>query len=413
MSYSLKIILLAMFLSDFFHAKAQLLTIKDAVDQAIQNNPQVNQMRLRLKQKKEEWRTQTGISAPEVSFMKEGINNKAADPFQEQRFTVSQTIDFPLTTSFRLKGIREEVKGLQFLVQAEERNVKSEVKSQYIEVNYALRLQKLRDEQMKLSTDLYHAVRHRVESGKGNEMDLTKAELQLAEANNEIDDAKRQLHLARYGLFNLMGLSPDNQKYTILFSDSLRSDNIEISQIQALAVLTNLPAYQSSERELAASNFFLKEVKSNILPDIRFNLYKQDYGTGYNFNGVEIGLSFPIWYPFEQRGRINTTLAKQGEIRWKQQEIRLDMKKQIEFAWHSYEVSRSTINRYNNTINKKAEMLQSLAMSSYRKGEIDLLELISSQQMYLSIQEHYLSALCDFQIQLVKLEKFLDKDLVY
>ena len=413
MSCLLKIMLLAILLSDITPAQAQLLTIQDAVAQAIQNNPQLNQMRSRLKQKKEEWRTQTGISAPEISFMREGMNNKAADPFQEQRLTVSQTIDFPLTTSFRLKAINEEVKGQQLLIQSEERRVKAEVKSRYIEVNYALGLQKLRNEQMRLSTDLYEAVRNRVESGKGNEMDLTKAELQLAEANNEIDDVRRQLHLARYGLFNLMGLSSENQKYTILFSDSLRSDNVEISQIQALAVLTNLPSYQSSERELAASGYLLKEVKSNILPDIRFNIYKEDYGTGYNFNGIEIGLSFPIWFPFEQRGLINTTLARQGEIRWKQQEIRLDMKKQIEFAWHSYEVSRSTIKRYNETINKKAEMLQSLAMAAYKKGEIDLLELINSQQIYLGIQEHYLSAMSDFQIQLAELEKFLDRDLVY
>jgi len=244
-------------------------------------------------------------------------------------------------------------------------------------------------------------------------MDLTKAEIQVAEANNDIDDARRQLHLARYGLFNLMGLLPENQKYSIQFMDSLRSTDVDISQIQALAVLTDQPLYKSSTSELAASNYFLKEAKSNILPDIRFNLYKQDYGTGYNFNGFEVGLSFPIWYPLEQKGLINTTLARQDEIRWKQQEIKLDMKKQIEHAWHSYEVSRSTIKRYDQTIRSKAEKLQTLTLTAYRLGEVDLLNLISAQQIYLNSQQRYLSSLRDFYIQLVELEKFLDKDLVY
>lgn len=119
-----KIMLWAVLLVFFYPAKAQMLTIKDAVGQAIQNNAQINQMRSQLNRKKEEWRTQTGISSPEISYMKEGINNKAADPFQEQRLTVSQSVDFPLTTSYRLKALKEEEKAMEFNIQEEERKVK-------------------------------------------------------------------------------------------------------------------------------------------------------------------------------------------------------------------------------------------------------------------------------------------------
>jgi cobalt-zinc-cadmium efflux system outer membrane protein len=390
-----------------------LLTIQDAVEQAIKNNAQINQMRSQLQQKQAEWRTQTGISAPEISYMKEGINNKAADPFQEQRWTVSQSVDFPLTTSYRTKGLHQEEKAMEFGIQEEGRKLKSEVKSRYVEVIYALHLQKLRDQQLKLATELYNAVFTQFETGMGNGMDLTKAELQVAEANNDIDDARRQLHMARYSLFNLMGLPPENQKYTIEFMDTLKSNNVEISQITALSVLTDQPLYKSSESELTASGYFLKEARSNILPDIRFNLYKQDYGTGYNFNGFELGLSFPVWYPFEQKGKIRMNLARQDEIRWKQKEIRSAVKEQIEHAWHSYEVSRSTIQRYDETIRTKAEKLQTLTLNAYRLGEVDLLNLIQAQQIYLNSQQRYLSALRDYYIQLVELERFLNLELVY
>ena len=413
MYYILRFLFLAFLIICFSPSKAQLLTIKDAVNQAIQNNAQINQMRSQLDQKKQEWRTQTGISSPEISYMKEGVNNKAADPFQEQRLTVSQSVDFPLTTSYRLKALKEEEKAMEFSIQEEERKVKAGVKSRYIEVIYALHLQKLRDQQLKLATELYNAVYTQFETGMGNGMDLTKAELQVAESNNDIDAARSQLHQARYSLFMLMGLPPENQKYTIEFMDTLQSKDVEISQITALSVLTEQPSYKSSERELEASGYFLKEAKSNILPDIRFNLYKQDYGTGYNFNGFELGLSFPIWYPLEQKGRIKMNLARQEEIQWKQKEIRSGVKEQIEHAWHSYEVSRSTIKRYDETIRSKAEKLQSLTLSAYRLGEVDLLNLILAQQIYLNSQQRYLSALRDFYIQLVELERFLDLELVY
>ena len=413
MSHVLKIVLLVFFCLSFLPVPAQRLSIDDAVDQAMRNNAQINQMRSQLNQKKEEGRIQSGVSSPEFSYMKEGMNSKAADPFQEKRLSISQTVDFPLTTSYRLKALRKEAEAMEFSIQAEERLVKSEVKKKYVEVLYALYLQKLRDQQLRLATELYNAVYTQFETGMGNGMDLTKAELQLAEANNDMDDARRILHMARYGLFNLMGLAPAEQKYTIEFEDTLKTIDVEISQIQALAVLTNQPAYKSAEKEMAASDYFMKETKSNILPDIRFNVYRQDYGTGYDFNGFEMGLSFPIWFPLEQKGRLNINRARKDEIHWKQEQIKLDMKKQIEHAWHSYEVSRSTIRRYDETIRSKAEKLQSLTLNAYRLGEVDLLNLINAQQIYLNSQQRYLSALRDFYIELVELEKFLDKDLVY
>ena len=396
----------------FQTSEAQLLTIRDAVNKAFDSNAQINQLRSQLKQKKEEWRLQTGVSAPEISFMKEGIRNNT-DPFQERRLTISQSIDFPLTTSYRLKALNEEVKAAEFKIQAEERQVKAGVKSHYTDIIYALHLQRLRDQQLQLATELYNAVYTRFETGIGNGIDLTKAELEVAEANNDIDDARRQLHMARYSLFNLMGMNPDNQKYTIEFVDTLKTIDVDITQIQALALLADQPSYKSSEKEFSASNYFLKEAKSNILPDIKLNLYKQDYGDGYNFKGFEVGLSIPIWYKFEQKGRIKSTLARQEEIRWKQEEIRLDMKKEIEHAWHSYEVSRAKIKRYDQTIRSKAAKLQALTLNAYRLGEIDLLNLINAQQIYLTSQEHYLSALRDFYIQLIELEKFLNEDLVF
>ena len=409
----LKVFLLAILLSCFHSGKAQLLTIQDAVEQALKSNAQINQMRSQLQQKQAEWRTQTGISAPEISYMKEGIDPKADQPFQEKRWTVSQSIDFPVTTVYRIKALRDEAKALELNIQEEERKVKSEVKTKYVEVMYALHLQKLRDQQLKLTTELYNAVYTQFETGIGNGMDLTKAELQVAEANNDIDEARRQLHTARYSLFMLMGLPPENQKYTIQFADTLRSNNVEVSQITALSVLSDQPSYKSTEKELDAAGYYLKEARSNILPDIRFNLYKQDYGGGFNYNGFELGLSFPIWYPFEQKGKIRMNLARQDEILWKQKEIRSGVKEQVEHAWHSYEVSRSVIKRYDETIRAKADKLHTLSLNAYRLGEIDLLNLIQSQQIYLSSQQRYLAALRDYYIQLVELERFLNLELVY
>jgi cobalt-zinc-cadmium efflux system outer membrane protein len=287
------------------------------------------------------------------------------------------------------------------------------VKSRYIEVLYALHLQELGAQQKSLADELYKAVFTKFEIGMANGMDLTNAELQVAEAENALDEAERMLHMARYSLFYLMGLEIPEISYDIQFSDTLAGTEMEIAQIQALAVLQEQPVYMAALHDYQASQNKLKEAKSNILPDIRFNLYKQNYGDGFNYNGFEVGLSIPIWLPFEQKGKIRMAEARQSEIEWQQKSIELDMKQQIEHAWHRYETSKRTIERYKEIMSEKSLKLQQLSLRAYQLGEIDLLNLISAQQIFLANHKRYLTSLRDYYLQLAQLEKFLNQELVY
>jgi cobalt-zinc-cadmium efflux system outer membrane protein len=413
MKKHISLLFLTLFLMLSVLGQDSLLTIQQAVKTAYLQNAELQQLWAQLKQKENVWRTETGISAPEISYFKEGMGDGPGDVFDEKRFTISQEIDFPLTTSYRLKGLKEEAKALEYRILSREKEIKAEVKSQYVEVIYALYLQKSRQHQLKLAQDLYNAVYTKFETGMGNGIDLANAELKLDEAKNDLDQSEWILHKARYGLFYAMGLPEEQQKYSIAFSDTLAADNIEISQIFALAVQEEQPKYLAAEHEFGASEYFLKEAKSNILPDIRFNYYKQNLGSGYDFNGFEVGLKIPIWYPFEQKGNIQIAHAKQSEIQWKQKEIKLEMKKQIEYAWHNYSVSLSIINRYNTTMKDKATELQRLSLRAFQLGEMDLLNLLNAQQTFLSSEQRYLSALRDYYLQLVALEIYIDKDLVY
>ncbi|WP_372948043.1 TolC family protein [Mariniphaga sp.] len=391
------------------------LTIKDAVNYALDQNTKLQQMRAVLKQKQNAWRTETGISAPEISYFKEGIGSGPGDVFDEKRVTVSQEIDFPLTTAYRLKGISEVVKALELEVKSIESEIKAEVKSYYIEVLYANYLQRSRQNQLKLAQELYNAVFTKFETGMANGIDLTNAELRLEEAKNDLDQSEWILHKARYGLFFSMGLPEEEQLYNITFSDTLMATNLEIPQIEALLKQKDHPRYLATQHELQATYFFLKEAKSNYLPDLNLSLYKQNLGIGdgYNFKGFEVGLRIPIWFPFEQKGKINQATARREEINWKQKEISLEIKQQIEYAWHNCEVSRSIINRYNLTMKEKATHLQNLSLRAYQLGEIDLLNLLTSQQTYLTSEQRYLESLRDYYLQLVALEKYLGQELVY
>jgi cobalt-zinc-cadmium efflux system outer membrane protein len=62
---------------------------------------------------------------------------------------------------------------------------------------------------------------------------------------------------------------------------------------------------------------------------------------------------------------------------------------------------------------ERSSKLQSMSLRAYQLGEIDLLELLNAQQIYLKSEQRYLTALRDYYMQLAALEQYLNQELIY
>ena len=79
------------------------LTIQDALDYAIKNNPELNQLNEQINITSALRLNSFGLYPLKFSFMQEGMPNLPDDIFAEKRQSLSQNIDFPLTSFFRYK----------------------------------------------------------------------------------------------------------------------------------------------------------------------------------------------------------------------------------------------------------------------------------------------------------------------
>jgi cobalt-zinc-cadmium efflux system outer membrane protein len=52
-------------------------------------------------------------------------------------------------------------------------------------------------------------------------------------------------------------------------------------------------------------------------------------------------------------------------------------------------------------------------MEGYRVGELDILAALQAQQTFLVTEQRYFEALRDYYIELIELEQFLQRDLVF
>lgn len=395
------------------YAQDDILTIRKALEIAEKNNPQIQQIKEQKNIRQLQKKTSTGIQNPEVFYFKEGLNDETPVPFEEQRIGISQSIDFPFKTYYRLQSIDKKIKALDHRQEAAKRQVQANIKTQYVKVLYAKYMQDLRERQIEINNNMLNAVESKKEMGEATQMQLTSLEVQLDQAKNKLDVAERLLHDARYTLFEQMGLPPENQKYSINFSDTLNTNPKYIHQDSALKLINNSPELLAAQKMIESSEKSVKEAKMAYFPDLNVSYYQQDYGNGYNYNGFEVGVSIPLWAPLNQRGNVQIKLAQNKEVYQKKQETHAKIKKEIEKSWHGYKTLNRTINRYENSIRNKTSTLLEKNIEAYRLGQIDLVELLNARQVYLDTEIEYLSMLRDYYLEIIKLEKYTNQELVY
>jgi cobalt-zinc-cadmium efflux system outer membrane protein len=391
--------------------EGSVLDLDDAVSMAMENNPAYMTLQRMQDEIKHSWKSESGIVQPELTYTREGLGD--TDQFFEQRLSVSQSLEQPFSVIQKSKAADWRLKALNKRIEAYKRQLQEDVKTQYIELLYALHMDSLRAERIRTAENLKEAVEFKYEQGSADKLDVLNARVRLDKAKNEKNNSVARLHRERYRLFELIGLDPEDQKYEIRFADSLQTYEPPIPQDSVLAALENYPAYEQYRMNMIAAEHSLKAAKAGWFPSLSLSYYQQDFSNGFNYQGFEVGIGIPLWGAHSIRGDVKTRQALLDQAGWQAEGKMLEMKRQVEHAWHAYEEARAVIQRYQSGQKAENADLLELTEEAYRLGEIDLIRLIDAQQLYLDNQALYLKSLRDYYIYLSQLEKFMNKELVY
>jgi cobalt-zinc-cadmium efflux system outer membrane protein len=386
------------------------LSAQTALEIAYRQNPQINQLQYQVRAQEKQEVLSFGISDPEISYMREGIEGGG---FTEQRWSLSQSIEFPLTGIYRNRQERSTTESLELKLQDLKNQVKSDVKTAYTQLAYALQSGNLAGERVLLFENLREAAQARADMGESSEIDAMQADLQLQEARSNQETTFKEIMNARYDLFQTIGLDPEEQTYDIGFTDTLSYMIVDIDQDEVMERLRDHPKLKQIEREVEASVYGKKLAKSTYLPDLNLSYYRQDFGSNYDFYGFEVGVSIPLWFTARQSPKVQQANAIQNATEWKYEDHRLLIKKQAEQTWHSYESAKNNIERFRENIQNKSLELVQMTQKGYSLGELDLLTLLEAQRTYLRTQETYYQTLRDYYLTVIDLERYLQTDIIF
>lgn len=386
------------------------LSVDKALEIAYRQNPQINQLQYQIRAQEKQELLSFSISDPEIKYMREGIDDGG---FNEQRWAVSQSLEFPLTSIYRNRQERSNTRSLELKLQDLKNQVKADVKTAYTQLAYALQSGNVAGERVQLFVNLREAAQARADMGESSEIDAMQADLQLQEARNNQETTFKEIMNARYDLFQTIGLDPEEQTYDIGFTDTLSYLIVDIDQEEVMEKLEGHPMLQQIQREVEASTYGTKVAKSSYLPDLNLSYYRQDFGNDYDFYGFEIGVSIPLWFATRQAPGVQQANAIQNATEWKYEDQRLLIKKQAEQTWHSYESAKNNIERFRENIQSKSLELVQMTQKGYSLGELDLLTLLEAQRTYLRTQETYYQTLRDYYLTVIDLERYLQTDIIF
>ncbi|SVE42037.1 uncharacterized protein METZ01_LOCUS494891, partial [marine metagenome] len=200
-------------------------------------------------------------------YTREGLGAGVASGFTQERWTISQTLEFPVAPYYRRNRIDAEVAAFETRLERERRAVKAEVKTYYTQLAYGVEILNLRNEQRAIANALTRAVSTLVEVGDASELDLMRADILLAEAENDVSEAKRALQQAQQTLYNTLGIYPDNRQYDLQLPDTLMYMNIELTRKEVLVRLDDHPEMAAMSHDLQARRLGIREAWGHLWPN--------------------------------------------------------------------------------------------------------------------------------------------------
>ena len=390
------------------------LSLTEAVEIGLKNNPEVRSAMENISASK--GRFWSGISLPQpevgVSYEYAPVNSSLSN-YSEKTLAVSQSFEFP--SNYFLKGSKfgKEEEIAVYKLNLTERSVINQVKTSYYKVLAKQYQVKSAEENLVISEDFFKKAEIRQNVGEGTNLERLTAKVQYTEARNNLEVAKNELTTA-FAELNY-SLTHGKQSYgwnyeltdTLVFVDHA----ISLEQIYKSFDETN-PQIKIAELNYGIASIEKGLAWSSLLPNINLAYFKQTRDGNNGFYGASFGISVPLWFMFDQRGKIQEAAANQSISESELQLTKNEIVLKIKSAFTDHENNLKQVKLYVNDILPQAEEIYRTAIKSYDAGELTYLEYLQAKQTLINSRNNYINVLFNHYQSVFRIEEIVGLNII-
>jgi outer membrane protein TolC len=296
------------------------LSLRDALDAALDNNPNVKLFREKIEAARGVSRTQLGALLPNLTSTARwnaqtfflgtiGIQPVRTDPFNitDGRGNLTQSI-FSWSLIERWRASRAALRVAEQESEITRNDTLATAALHYMEVLRHEETVAAREANVDLYKELVSYIKSRQTGGMATGLDTARMETQLENERQRLEVARNDVERAKLALINSLGINFDVK---LVLTDQLKATDDPVpSQIQAMeAAMGNRPELKAQQQRLKVAGLSLSSIQGEQLPSLQAT---GDYGAiGNKWNStlgtynVGVALTVPIFDGGQRLGRIS------------------------------------------------------------------------------------------------------------
>lgn len=393
---------------DSIKTSDQKITLQEAVDMALSNNPNLRAFVYEISSL-EKLKIQAGlIPNPEANFEAEDfLGGKELSGIKGSQYTLSGSQLFELggKRSNRVNLAERQINSAQGEYELITLDVIALVKSAFFrlyQIHYQILLQQ---KFIQINEEILKTISERVKAGRTSPAEESKVKVALINSRIELQRLLRNYESAKTRLNSALGttgknLIPSTDLFENLFTPPHKED--------ILKDLENIPSIKILNYEVDFRKASLELEKSQAIPDLTASLGVR-YLNELKTNSFVAGVSIPL--PIFSRNQGNIQAA---EVRIQQMDEIIKSQKLSVIS--SLNTSfNNLLSAYNNTVQLRENILPEsekayeITRQGYLQGRFSFIDLLDAQRTLFDAQAQYLLELSDYYNSLIELENITGK----
>lgn len=243
-----------------------------------------------------------------------------------------------------------------------------------------------------------------------NDLDILQNRVETGILRSELIDMEREYEDLCVTITNFCGISNYDTVYIPEKRNIWNDKSFILTEIVEVA-LNNRADILALKKEIDVSKYAIKAAKVERTPE--FDIF---FGYGVNaearnidapspqFNGFEVGISFPIPLFDRNKGGIKEAQVQKRQAELRYMEAEMQVKSEVVTAYNNYITSDKKRNLFRAGLVKNAKDALDQKREEYFNGQIHLIEVLDAQRSYDDVLASFYSAIYEKSETLVRLE---------
>ncbi len=379
--------------------KPHSLSLKQAVQLALHNNPAIAQGAAGVQVAQNQEHLAASLPSPTLSLAQHtGVNTGGLD----EDILVTQNLPLGDKLRQQVYAARHSVSAAAFQQALIRSNLVYQVKRAYFMALQATSEYKLAADNLKTITSFQAAANTQYKAGTVPQSNVVRSEIAVAQAEQTLTDAEASQTNTMSTLDSLLG-NPSGEGYTL--SDKLLFTPVKspLNALQEFA-LTHRPDFLAAQQTTSADSSLVHLAKSQSQPDmfVEYRHTPLDFRPGGN--SLRVGVIFPLFDLGGIRASVHTAQAKLNEQKALTRLTKLTVELDVKTALTNLQAAQRVVESFQNGRLQRAQELLNMVQIGYSHGANSYLEYIDAQQTYAIEQTNTIKALATYDVALAALQ---------